>query len=84
MSCGAKEPISDEPIQSASDTVEASVETSTVSTVASEETIPKEQEGVVAFGNYLDLIRAIEAAMYDHRLIVVCSSVDCPCTLAAR
>ena len=68
-SCGAKKSISEELVQSASVTAEVSVETSTVSTVASEEPVSKEPEGLEAYEGYLDLIDAIEAAMYDHSLI---------------
>ena len=68
-SCGAKKSISEELVQSASVTAEVSVETSTASTVASEEPVSKEPEGLEAYEGYLDLIDAIEAAMYDHSLI---------------
>ena len=68
-SCGAQDSLSGEPIQSVSLTTEASVEIPIVSSVTVEEPISEELKGLAAYEDYLDLIQAIEAAMYDHSLI---------------
>ena len=68
-SCAANNLISDEYTHSASVVFEDSDRLREESTVTSKEPVSEETEGLAAFDNYKELIKAIESAMYDHSLI---------------